>query len=190
MGVRIVVVGIPGVGKTTVVAKANRAIKGSTVKVFGTAMFDEAKRLGWVKHRDEMRRLPVGKQEKLQRAAAARISNGNGKVTLIDTHLFIRTPEGFWPGLPLRVIEPMKPTHLILIEASPEQILARRKADTTRYRDDITEMEVGEELELARSFLAAASLVSGAPMLFVQNDEGESDKAAAKIADLARGAKN
>lgn len=190
MGLRIVVVGIPGVGKSTVVAKANAAIKGSAVKVFGTAMFEEAKRLKWVEHRDEMRKLPVGKQERLQKAAAASISKSNGKVTFIDTHLFIRTPEGFWPGLPLRVIEPMKPTHLVLIEASPEQVLARRKADTTRYRDDITEMQVSEELELARSFLATASLVSGAPMLFVQNDEGQSDNAAGKIAGLVRGAKN
>ena len=190
MGLRIVVVGVPGVGKSTVVAKANEAIKGSTVKVFGTAMYEEAKRLKWVKHRDEMRKLPVEKQKRLQQAAAARISKSNGKVTFIDTHLFIRTPEGFWPGLPLRVIEPMKPTHLVLVEASPEQVVSRRKNDTTRYRDEITEAQVSEELELARSFLTTASLVSGAPMLFVQNDDGESDKAAGRIADLVRGAKN
>lgn len=190
MGLRIVVVGVPGVGKSTVVAKANEAIRGSKIQVFGTAMFEEAKRLRWVKHRDEMRKLPVEKQKRLQKAAAARISKSNGKVTFIDTHLFIRTPEGFWPGLPLRVIEPMKPTHLVLVEASPQQILQRRRNDSTRYRDDITEMQVSEELELARTFLTTASLVSGAPMLFIQNDEGESDKAAGKIAELVKGAKS
>jgi adenylate kinase len=189
MGLRIVIVGVPGVGKSTVVAKANAAVAGSAVQVFGTAMFDEALRLKWVKHRDEMRKLPVKKQEKLQEAAAARISRGKGKVVFIDTHLFIRTPEGFWPGLPLRVIRPMKPTHLLLVEASAKQILARRKNDTTRYRDEVTEEEVLEELELARSFLTAASLVSGAPMAFIHNDEGASDKAAEQIASMVRGAK-
>jgi adenylate kinase len=189
MGLRIVIVGVPGVGKSTVVAKANAAVKGSAVQVFGTAMFDEALRLKWVKHRDEMRKLPVKKQERLQEAAAARISRGKGRVVFIDTHLFIRTPEGFWPGLPLRVIEPLKPTHLILVEAAPKQVLLRRKNDTTRYRDEITELQVSEELDLARSFLTTASLVSGAPMLFVQNDDGGSDEAAEKIADLVRGAK-
>ena len=37
----------------------------------------------------------------------------------VDTHLFIRTPEGFWPGLPYVVIQALKPTHLVLIEAEP-----------------------------------------------------------------------
>jgi len=152
-------------------------------------MFDEALRLRWVKHRDEMRKLPVEKQKKLQEAAAARISRGKGKVVFIDTHLFIRTPEGFWPGLPLRVIEPLKPTHLLLVEASPKEILARRKNDTTRYRDEITEEEIADELKLARSFLSAASLVSGAPMAFIRNEEGKSEKAAAQIAAVVRGAK-
>jgi adenylate kinase len=189
MGLRVVIVGVPGVGKSTVVEKSREAVPGSTVQVFGTAMFDEALRLKWVKHRDEMRKLPVAKQQKLQEAAAARISRGKGKVVFIDTHLFIRTPEGFWPGLPLRVIQPMKPTHLILVVASPKEILARRKSDTTRYRDEVTEDEVTEELELARSFLSAASLVSGAPMVFIHNGEGKSAEAANQIAALVRGAK-
>jgi adenylate kinase len=189
MGLRIVIVGVPGVGKSTVVEKAKAAVPGSTVQVFGTAMFDEALRLKWVKHRDEMRKLPVGKQKKLQEAAAARISRGKGRVVFIDTHLFIRTPEGFWPGLPLRVIQPMKPTHLLLVEASTQEILVRRKNDTTRYRDEVTEEEVTGELALARDFLTAASLVSGAPMAFIRNGEGKSEEAANQIAALVRGAR-
>ncbi len=189
MGLRIVIVGIPGVGKSTVVEGATKAVPGSSVQVFGTAMFEEAMRLKWVKHRDEMRRLPVEKQKKLQEAAASRISRGKGKVVFIDTHLFIRTPEGFWPGLPLRVIEPMKPTHLLLVEASAKEILSRRKNDTTRYRDEITEEEVAEELALARNFLTAASLVSGAPMTFIRNEQGQSEKAADEVVALVRGAR-
>jgi adenylate kinase len=182
-------VGVPGVGKSTVVEKAKAAVPGATVQVFGTAMFQEALQLKWVKHRDEMRKLPVEKQKKLQESAAARISRGKGKVVFIDTHLFIRTPEGFWPGLPLRVIQPMKPTHLLLVIATPKEILARRLNDTTRRRDEITEEEVSQELELAKGFLSAASLVSGAPLSFNTNDEGEPDKAAEQVAALVRGAK-
>jgi len=189
MGLRIVIVGVPGVGKSTVVEGAKQAVPGSGVQVFGTAMFEEAQRLKWVKHRDEMRKLPVERQKKLQESAASRISRGKGKVVFIDTHLFIRTPEGFWPGLPLRVIKPMKPTHLVLVEASAKEILARRRSDTTRYRDEVTEEEIDEELDLARSFLSAASLVSGAPMTFIHNKEGESERAAQQVAALVRGAK-
>ncbi len=189
MGLRIVIVGIPGVGKSTVVDKAKASIPGSSVMVFGTAMFEEALSLKWVKQRDDMRKLPVVKQKKLQKAAATTISRGRGKVVFIDTHLFIRTPEGFWPGLPLEVIQALKPTHLLLVEATPAEILARRKKDTTRERDVITQDQVRDELNLARIFLSAASLVSGAPMEFISNGDGRSDEAAARIAELVKGAR-
>jgi adenylate kinase len=188
MGLRIVVVGIAGVGKSTVVEKSVASIKGASLAVFGSAMFEAAKRLRWVEHRDEMRKLPVEKQKRLQKIAAQGISRGKGKVVFVDTHLFIRTPEGFWPGLPLAVIESLKPTHLLLIEASPEEVVSRRTNDKTRYRDQVTTEEVSAELNLARTFLSAASLVSGAPISFIENGDGKADEAADQVRKLVRSA--
>lgn len=188
MRLRIVVVGIPGVGKTTVVEKLASSVEGSSVTVFGSVMLEEGRRLKWVQGRDEMRKLPVERQRRLQRIAARSISSTRGRVVFVDTHLFIRTPEGFWPGLPFDVIRELKPTHLVLIEASPGEVLSRRRADATRYRDDLTVEEVAAELALARSFLSAASLTSGAPMLIVPNPEGKADEAARRIGVLVQGA--
>jgi adenylate kinase len=188
MGLRIVVVGIPGVGKSTVVAKSVSSIKGASLVVFGTAMFEAAKKLKWVEHRDQMRKLPVDKQSRLQKIAAEKLRHSVGRVVLVDTHLFIRTPEGFWPGLPYVVIQALKPTHLVLIEASPEEVLSRRESDTTRYRDVLTLEEVKTELSLARTFLSAASLVSGAPISFIYNHEGKADEAAAVMQKLVASA--
>ncbi len=189
MGLRIVIVGVPGVGKSTVVQKAVQSIPGSSVTVFGTEMFDAARKLGWVSNRDEMRKLRVERQRRLQTIAAAKITKTTGrKVIFVDTHLFIRTPEGFWPGLPLAVIQALKPTHLLLIEADAPEVLRRRKGDTTRYRDEVTEEEVLAELSLARTFLGAASLVSGAPIMFIRNGEGKADEAAQKIQALVKSA--
>jgi adenylate kinase len=190
MGLRIVVVGIPGVGKSTVVAKSVSSIKGSSVAVFGTAMLEAARKLKWVEHRDDMRKLPLEKQKKLQKIAAEKISRKAGGVVFVDTHLFIRTPEGFWPGMPYIVILALKPTHLVLVEASPEEILARRKGDTTRYRDVVTLEEVEDELILARAFLSAASLVSGAPISFIRNHEGKADEAAEVMQRLVESAES
>jgi len=189
MGLRIVVVGIAGVGKSTVVSKSVSSIDGASLAVFGTEMFEAAKKLRWVKHRDEMRKLPVEKQKRLQKVAATKISRSRGRVVFIDTHLFIRTPEGFWPGLPFVVIQALKPTHLVLVEAPAEDIRSRRKNDATRYRDDITVEEVQAELTLARTFLSAASLVSGAPMSFIQNLEGKPDEAAEAMQRLVGSAR-
>jgi len=189
MSLRVVIVGIPGVGKTTVVERAAAGIKGAKIVTFGTVMYEEALRLGWIKNRDEMRKLPIGKQKKLQKLAAERISKRKDPVLFIDTHLFIRTPEGFWPGLPFEVVRAMKPTHLVLVEAKSEEIGKRRAADSSRSRDVITASELESELALGRSFLTVSSTLTGAPMLIVSNAEGKADEAAQRLITVLGGAK-
>ncbi|HYB44931.1 MAG TPA: adenylate kinase [Nitrososphaerales archaeon] len=175
-------VGIPGVGKTTIVEKLSRAIKGSKVVTFGTVMLDEGKRLGWIRHRDELRKLPVEKQKQLQKLTATHIARMKAKVLFVDTHLFIRTGEGFWPGLPFEVVRALKPTHLVLVEADPKEILFRRQDDRTRYRDDITAKDLEGELSLARSFLTVSSTLTGAPMLIAANRQGKSTEVSKNLA--------
>ena len=179
-------VGIPGVGKTTVVEKANAGIRGSKIVTFGTVMFEEASRLGWVKDRDEMRGLTVEKQRRLQTLAARRISRMKEKTVFVDTHLFVRTKEGYWPGLPSNVLQALGPTHLLLVEADPEEIAQRRASDKTRARDTLSKADLAAELALGRSFLAAASTLTGAPMLIVANHAGKSDEAASAVISVLK----
>lgn len=184
MGLRVVVVGIPGVGKTTVVEGVVSGLRGAKLVNFGTVMLQAARSLRWAKQRDDMRKMPLEKQKRLQKAAATKISKMQGKAVLVDTHLFIRTDEGFWPGLPFEVVRAMKPTHLVLVEAAPEEIAKRRAADTTRYRDAVTAESLGEELALARSFLTVASTLTGAPMAIVKNAEGKQSEAAGAVVKM------
>jgi adenylate kinase len=179
---RVVVLGIPGVGKTTVVQKLVPMLRGAKLANFGSIMFEEAKRRKWVRDRDGMRKLPVQKQRILQKSAASRISRMKEPVVLVDTHLFIRTREGFWPGLPFEMVRVLKPTHLVLVEASTDEILSRRVTDNLRERDSLTREELAEEKALARTFLAVSSTLTGAPMMFVNNAEGKADQAAAAVA--------
>jgi adenylate kinase len=176
------------VGKTTIVEKLNAAVRGSRVVTFGTVMLEEGKRLGWIRHRDELRKLPVEKQKQLQKLAATRIARMKGKVLFVDTHLFIRTGEGFWPGLPFDVVRALKPTHLILVEAEPREILSRRSKDKTRYRDNVTTKDLGGELALARSFLTVSSTLTGAPMLIASNRHRKSTEVARSLAHILMGA--
>jgi len=183
---RVVVVGIPGVGKTTVVEKVRASMKKAALVTFGTVMFEEAVRLKWVKDRDQMRALPVERQRKLQRVAAAKIARMKDGVVFVDTHLFIRTQEGFWPGLPFEVVRALKPTHLVLVEAAAEEILQRRESDSTRKRDALRASDLESELALARAFLSVSSTLTGAPMLLVNNSKGKADEAAAAVAGMLR----
>jgi len=178
---RVVVVGIPGVGKTTVVQGVVSGLPGAKLVTFGTLMFEAAKSLRWVKDRDEMRKMPVGRQKRLQKVAATRIAEMKGSTILVDTHLFIRTPEGFWPGLPFEVVRAMKPTHLVLVIATPEEIAKRRSADPTRARDDVTLEGLREEIEIAEGFLTVSSTLTGAPMLIVRNEQGKAEEVSKSI---------
>jgi adenylate kinase len=70
MGV-IVVTGIPGVGKTTVMKQATEGLDIEFV-TFGSVMIDIAKEMGLVKDRDEMRKLTLEQQKDLQIHSAER----------------------------------------------------------------------------------------------------------------------
>jgi len=101
MGI-IVVTGIPGVGKTTVMKKAAEGIDIKFV-TFGTVMIDIARETGLVQNRDEMRKLNLEQQKELQIKTAERVSKM--KNVIVDTHCTIKTPRGYMPGLPEWVIK-------------------------------------------------------------------------------------
>jgi len=75
----------------------------------------------------------------------------------------------------------MKPTHLVLVIATPEEIAMRRSADPTRARDEVTVEGLMEEIEIARSFLTVSSTLTGAPMLIVRNEQGKAEQVSKSI---------
>ncbi len=154
---------------------------GAKLVTFGSLMFEAARSLKWAKDRDEIRKMAVERQKRLQKMTAGRIARMKGKAILVDTHLFIRTAEGFWPGLPFEVVRAMHPTHLVLVEAAPEEIASRRSADASRRRDAVAVESLREELQIARSFLTVSSTLTGAPMMIVRNEQGRQDEASKSI---------
>ena len=178
---KIVIVGIPGVGKTSVVnkiaEKLNQQNKSVSVHSFGTVMFEEAKKSG-VQSRDELRKLNVEQQKNLQKKAAETIADSKEDVIIIDTHAFISTKEGFYPGLPNYLIQILKPTHFIAISAKPQEIYDRRTNDDTRNRDIISIGSIKKELDVQDAMLSSCSVLSGSPMKVILNDEGKVEKTA------------
>jgi len=177
---RIVAGGLPGVGKTTVITQAVEELKkrghDAVVVTLGSFMFDEAQKMG-VKDRDQMRKLPVSDQKELQLKAARRISELKNEMVFVDTHFFIKTPEGYFPGLPLDVLQLLKPTRIVLVQAPVSEIVGRRSKDPSRSRDSEAEDDVNEELALSKDFLVVAAATTGATMTIVNNRENRSDEA-------------
>ena len=186
---RVVIVGIPGVGKSSVVGKVVEVLKsrGAQFEVvnFGTMMMEKAADLHGVRSRDEIRKLPIDVQRRLQIHAANEISKLEKRNVIVDTHLFIATSEGFWPGMPMDVLQALRPTNLVMVVATPEEIIARRQNDSSRARDAATRETLELELSVADAFLYSSSLVVGCPALVVNNRTGGVSEAAEKIINAA-----
>jgi adenylate kinase len=177
---RIVVGGLPGVGKTMIVSRAVKELKekgyDAVIVTLGSFMLEEAKKMG-VSDRDRMRKLPVSQQKELQMKAARRISELKNDLVFVDTHFFIKTAEGYFPGLPLEVLQLLRPSQMVMIRASVKEIVGRRMKDETRVRDPEVEAHVEEELAISMQFLVVAAATTGATMIIVNNRENRSDEA-------------
>jgi len=185
------VTGIPGVGKTTVLnelqdlAKQNRF--NLSVLNYGTIMNEIMRELGRDMDRDEMREQGIEAQKKAQELAASEIANRAGQGTVVvDTHMFVRTGVGMWAGLPSGVLEKLSPRLLVLVEADPEQIAARRRTDADRKREQSLAEEIAFDLEWSRATAAASAVATGAPVKVIRNDAGKQKQAAQELFEAVR----
>jgi adenylate kinase len=181
---RVVVVGIPGVGKTTVISRTaeilNQRGKQTAVVVFGTMMFEEATKLG-INNRDEMRRQSIEVQRQMQNLAARRIADLKDNVVIVDTHLFINTNEGYYPGLPLHLLEVIKPTNIVMVAAHPEEIVNRRRIDETRDRDIESVEDIQCQLDISKVMVATCSVLTGCPFIIIMNSNNKINETASNI---------
>jgi adenylate kinase len=181
---KIILVGIPGVGKTTLLTTMVNILKDHKKNVivinYGSLMFDVAQQNG-LKDRDELRKLSVSEQQRLQKIAAETISTHNEEVVIIDTHAFISSPEGYYPGLPEHVLKIIKPSNFVSVAAKPEEIYNRRMKDDSRNRDKITLANIKKELDYQSGMISACAVITGSPVRHVLNGEGKVEEAADKI---------
>jgi adenylate kinase len=184
----VIVTGIPGSGKTTVCSRVEKLAKNAGVEVnvinYGTVMMRLLQKHGRGMERDEMRRDNLDTQRKLQKEVAGIIAEKMTQLSglmIVDTHMSIKTPAGYLPGLPSHNLSVLKPDLLVLVEAEPREISRRRMKDATRKRDVAVEEAVREELLFSRFMAGASAVLAGAPVKIVVNAEGKQEEAAREI---------
>lgn len=197
--VRVVVVAVPGAGKSTILKKILEKIPDLKVVNFGDYMFEEAKKSLGISDRDEMRRKirPTDYRD-LQERAAKEIAKLDGNL-IIDTHAAIKTPFGYYPGLPSRVAEILKPDAIVMLEFRPEDILQRRMKDLraeTEQQRRFREIEQAEDIQehqtVGKEFATAAANHVCCYLLHLKYLEPQkypyqhAEEAAAAIADLIK----
>ena len=181
----IIVMGMPGAGKTTVLSEAIKGMPGWRTVNWGDKMLEIALRRGLVKDRDEIRKLPAREQRTLQEDAANELAKEKEKM-ILDTHCSINTPDGYFPGLPFNLLGKLKVEKFIMIDAPIEHIMRRRQADTTRARDAQERAKLEEQLFVNKALICAYSAYTGAPVAFVTNEDGRLDEAVERFRSLVR----
>ena len=179
----IVVTGIPGVGKTTVMQKAAEGLD-IQFFTFGTVMVDIAKELGWAQDRDEMRKLTLAQQKELQIKTAEKL--GKMKNVIVDTHCTIKTPKGYLPGLPEWVIKKLNPTAIVVVEADAQEIYNRRTNDPTRNRDPDSIDQIAEHQQMNRAAAMSYATLTGATVKIVFNHDNAIEAAVKQAEPVLR----
>ena len=162
---RVMIVGIPGVGKSTVITNVFNLLsqEGIDTKIaeFGKIMFEQAKLLS-INNRDQLRKLSIEQQRSLQEMTANYINSLGNDV----------------------VINIINPSHLILITAKSEEIHKRRTDDNSRQRDLISIDRISDDLRLSESMISSSSIISGCPFYIIQNNTNEIEKATDDICEV------
>ncbi len=188
-GKKVIITGVPGVGKTTVINEALKKLKEQGIEYqslnFGTFMFEVAQKENIVKDRDQMRSLDRATQKQLQQRAGQALGKFTGNV-LIDTHASVKTPKGYLAGLPEWVLREIMPDIIVLVETDDDQILMRRLTDDTRSRDKEGSRSIAEHQQFNRSIAAAYAMMTGCTIRIVTNADFLLDRAASDLAEVLR----
>jgi adenylate kinase len=190
MGKIIIVAGVPGAGKSTVLVEAWKRSEKElryTIVSFGTEMLNLCQETGLVGHRDEMRNLNADLQDEMQWRATKRIAERPENI-LLDTHCTIKTGSGsYLPGFSARMLERLSPSAIVLVDAHEAEIRGRRKLDKARpLRTIESTEEILEHKLISRAYAAAFSARTGCLLRIIQNNTGEFERAVDEFVSTLR----
>jgi len=181
----IILTGVPASGGTTVTRNAIEKLDvlGKPFKMitYSDIMLGEALQRGWVKIRDDIRKLEPSQQRDLQQIAARRIAEMATTSLVVDTHATVRTAKGYLPGLPRLVLDELKPDLILAVEAAPDEIIRRRNADKSRSRDIQDAGGIQEHQEVNRAICMAYAAHTGAAVKILKNADGKLDEAVKEL---------
>jgi len=184
----VIVVGVPGVGKTSVINEAKKYLK-YEFKVVNTGdiMFELAKEKYNINNRDEIRKkLTFEQQKEIQKEAIKRIKEMEKENDIIlDTHLVIESYEGYIPGMLREYAEILRPDGIVVIISDPDKIFVRRLKDIQiRGRDieNLKRIEIQQNLTIY--FTTIFMFEYNTIVEVINNEEGLLEESAEKFAEF------
>ena len=184
----VIVVGVPGVGKTSVINEAKKYLKYEFKGVnTGDIMFELAKEKYNINNRDEIRKkLTFEQQKEIQKEAIKRIKEMEKEGDIIlDTHLVIESYEGYITGMFREYAEILKPDGIVVIISDPDKIFVRRLKDIQiRGRDieNLKRIEIQQNLTIY--FTTIFMFEYNTIVEVINNEEGLLEESAKKFAEF------
>jgi|APHM01.1.fsa_nt_gi Archaeal adenylate kinase len=183
MGEVTVVVGISGVGKSTVMEEALLLSEVDPMVVnYGTRMVELSQERDLVEHRDELQSLGADTYIDVQMEAARSIVEDaeTEDSVLVDTHAAIKNPEGYLPGLPKWTLENLEPDTIVIVDATAKEIHNRIESDE-RDREVASVGEIEEYRDVMREMASACAVMTGAHLNIIENHDGCAEQAAEEL---------
>jgi len=184
----VIVVGVPGVGKTSVINEAKKYLK-YEFKVVNTGdiMFELAKEKYNINNRDEIRKkLTFEQQKEIQEEAIKKIKEMEKESDIIlDTHLVIESYEGYIPGMLREYAEILRPDGIAVIISDLDKIFVRRLKDIQiRGRDieNLKRIEIQQNLTIY--FTTIFMFEYNTIVEVINNEEGLLEESAKKFAEF------
>ena len=184
----VIVVGVPGVGKTSVINEAKKYLKYECKVVnTGDIIFELAKEKYNINNRDEIRKkLTFEQQKEIQKEAIKRIKEMEKEGDIIlDTHLVIESYEGYIPGMLREYAEILRPDGIAVIISDPDKIFVRRLKDIQiRGRDieNLKRIEIQQNLTIY--FTTIFMFEYNTIVEVINNEEGLLEESAKKFAEF------
>ena len=127
---KAIIAGVPGAGKSSICSKLKEKINDLELINYGDLIFNVSKEKfpDKINAREDVRKLPRIVYKEMQIEAAKKINKFKGKI-IIDTHLSLKTPYGFYPGLIPETLSIINPDIIILLEFNPMDVIVRREKD-------------------------------------------------------------
>jgi len=184
----ILLVGIPGVGKTSLIKESLKYIKKDIEVVnFGDIILEFAKRKYGIEDRDDIRKkLNKEEYEKLQLEVCKYIyKKYKGKNLIVDTHLVIETPAGYKSGLYKKMADILKPEIVIVVVSDPKEILERRLKDKgirDRELEDINKIKLHQDITIYYSLILMHEYDT--KVYILENPNGKLEETSKKLAEI------
>ncbi|OGI15319.1 hypothetical protein A3K63_05340 [Candidatus Micrarchaeota archaeon RBG_16_49_10] len=175
---RVIIAGLKGSGKSTVIGKVLEKrpdIKILTVGDYFAKVFEKK----GLKRDEGDTQIKSEDYIKLDMEVFKQIGKDVRKMkdVIVDTHLLLNKPNGFYPGLPEFKIKEIMPDTLVVLEYSPEAILKRRLKDLDklgRQRSGAYDAEgIEEEQKAQRHYAFACSAATGCTVKIISRFDPE-----------------